>query len=162
MTTDLSRKVAEVAARDVGVRETPPGSNDGPRIRSYLLTVGLSPGQPYCAAAVSYWVRQAASEMGTKSLLLKSGSAMGLLRRNPHLAFSPPLTAFDIPCIVVEDHGEGKGHVYIAVGVDEATGEIQSIEANTNPAGSRDGGGVWALNKRRTGDPKIAGFLRIA
>lgn len=161
VSSELARKTAEVAARDVGVREEPPGSNDGPRIRSYLLTVGLDPGQPYCAAAVSYWVQRAAEELFERPLLFKSGSAMGLWRRNPHLQFKT-LTPEEIPCLYVEDHGGGHGHVGIVIGLNEETGVFQEISANTNPAGSRDGGGVYALERRTVADAKLVGFLRIA
>ncbi len=158
----LARKTAEIASRDVGIREQPPGSNDGPRIRQYLDTVGLFPGCPYCAAAVTTWVTEAYKTFtGTLADFRGSGSAMRLLSRNAKLSFEPEtITDADLPCIFVKDEGGGKGHAGLIVGRNgDGTGLVQTVEANTDPGGSREGQGVYARQRHMS---EIAGCIRIA
>jgi hypothetical protein len=53
------------AAAEVGVREEPPGSNDGPRIAEYrAATAGSAPGVPWCAYFVSWAAGQAGAPIG--------------------------------------------------------------------------------------------------
>ncbi len=53
------------AAAELGVSETPPGSNDGERIAVYrTATVGASPGVPWCAYFVSWAAAQAGAPLG--------------------------------------------------------------------------------------------------
>lgn len=158
---DLARKTAEIAGHDIGQRETD-GQNDSPRIRVYGKTVGIAPPLPYCAAAVSTWVMEANQVCQVKPLLLKvSASALGLYFKNPWLRIDKEeLTADDLPCIGVIDHCGGKGHAFLIVGMDDA-GKLQTIEANSNGAGSREGQGVYALDIRNKADQDIIGMLRI-
>lgn len=158
---DLARKTAEIANRDVGVREQPPGSNDGPRIREYLATCGLGPGHPYCSCAVCTWVREAGTELQVVIRMAISASALHLLANNGALAFEPEtITDQDIPCVFVIDHGGGKGHTGLIVGRSgDGTGLVQTIEANTNPAGSREGDGVYVRTRHMS---EMAGCIRIA
>ena len=160
MASELARKTAEMAARDVGERETD-GQNDSPRVRQYQQTVGLAPGDPYCAAAVSTWVKEAATGLGAVPTFRASGSALGLLRNNLASTFQR-LTEDEIPCIAIYRHSDAvHGHALLVVGYDPATGKFQSIEANSNGAGSREGQGVYALDIRNVNDRQLAGFIRI-
>ncbi len=160
-TTDLARKTVEIAHKDIGQRETD-GNNNSPRIRQYLATVGLAPPNPYCASAVSTWVKEAAAELGIKPTFLRSGSALGLFHNNPTLRFTE-LTPSDIPCIGINEHADHiHGHAFLIVGLDEETGTLQTIDPNSDPKGSREGGGVWALNIRNTKDVERKGYVRIA
>jgi hypothetical protein len=161
MTTDLARKAAELASYDVGERETD-GTNDSPKIRNkYLGPLGLAPPSPYCASACSCWVREAGKELGVVPRFKSSGSAVHLFERNPDLQFFT-LTPDDLPCIGINrDADKVHGHAFMAIGLDESTGQIQSIDPNSNPAGGREGTGVWALGVRNVHDPLRLGYLRI-
>jgi hypothetical protein len=167
MATDLSRKVAEIAARDIGVREEPNGSNDGPRIREYRATFGLRDSKPfaYCAAAVSTWIDEAERGLQQPCTFRLSTSAIRLWEYNPRMRIGiGELTADDIPCVWIEDHGDGKGHAGIVVGVDFDRRVFQGISGNTTAKQTREGGkeqGVWA-DERSLDNPKLLGFLRIA
>jgi hypothetical protein len=164
MASELARKTAEVANRDVGIREDPPNSNRGPTIAEYHRTVGLAPGDPYCIAAICTWIKRAAMELTVTFRVVFSGSTMSFWKRNVGMRIEPrDLTPDDLPCVGLLVHDDGvHGHAYLAIGLDEQTGHIQTIEANTNPAGSREGGGVYALNIRKLKDPRLLGFVRIA
>ncbi len=163
MATDLARKAAEIASRDVGDREAL-GPNDSMRIRQYLHTVGLpiGKGYPYCAAAVCTWVLEAGFELGQPDFNFNfSGSALSLGHKNQDLCHFPKDLVPDmIPCVGVEDHGNGKGHAYLIVGMDQ-DGNLQTIEANTNVAGGREGDGVYAKDTRSMHDKKLAWIVEI-
>ncbi len=53
----LRRDVARIAIGELGERETAP--NDSARIRVYKEPVGTEPGKPWCAAGVSWVLREA-------------------------------------------------------------------------------------------------------
>ena len=85
-------------------------------------------------------------------------------RNRTHQIAPQDLTVDDVPCVYVEDHGNGKGHVGIVVGFDPSTGRYQEVAANTTDKGSREGGnlqGVHALDRRTIHDDQLVGFLRI-
>jgi hypothetical protein len=157
--TDLARKTAELANGDVGVREV--GNNDGPRVRQYQILVGLKPPAPYCAAAVSYWINAASRELNQPCQFRFSGGALRLLSLNTALAFEPEtLTPDALPCVgVIDHHDAGKGHAFLIVGMAD-DGTLQTIEANSNGAGSREGQGVYVLNLRHAN--QLSGCIRIA
>ncbi len=157
MASDLARKAAEIASHDIGIHEV--GRNDGVRIRQYQKTVGISPPLPYCAAAVCTWIREAEIELGQVAQFKRSASALRLLALNSHLAFEPEeLTAEDIPAVGVIDHDGVRGHAFLIVGMTE-TGRLQTIEANTDADGSREGDGIYEKDSRNVG--QLAGCIRI-
>jgi len=162
LATELARKTAEIANRDVGIRETPPNSNRGERIDEYHSTTHTPLGSPYCAAAISTWILEASVELKIQRAFRGSASALALWSYNIEASILPrELVPGHLPCVGIIDHGGGKGHAYLAVGCDFLTGEIQTIDPNSNPAGSREGGGVYALNIRKLGDNGLKGFIRI-
>lgn len=159
--TDLATRTIEIAASQIGVTEHPPGSNTGPQVDQYLAAVHCPPPNPWCSALVCWAVQQAANNTGTTPELRFSASALQLFRKNPAYQFRT-ITPDDVPCIAVHDHGHNKGHTFFVVGLDESTGQLQTIEGNSDKAGSRTGGSVVALNHRTTTDAQLLGFLRIA
>ncbi len=147
--TDLARAVAERAARDIGVKEK--GQNRGKRIEQYQAAVGIKPGQPYCIAAICCWIKEAAKEMGVTYQNLLSPSAMRFLeyaRKQGYQIYPFDIQPEDLPCIGIIDHGKGAGHAFLIVGMDEDSGALDTIDANSNAMGVRDGQGVVALTGR--------------
>lgn len=164
--SDLARKSAEIFSHDVD-RVIEHGNNTGDhRIWEYQQTVHITPGQPYCAAAVSTVIKEGAAELGIKPIFKPSSRAMGLIQLNSALLIPlEELTPECLPCVGVVDHGpfnapiaQRKGHAFFIVGMDES-GKLQTIEANTNGQGDRDGQGVRALNIRHVS--QLAGAIRI-
>jgi cell wall-associated NlpC family hydrolase len=59
------QKMLATAAGEVGVRESPPGSNNSPRIAEYRSATAGAPGPgPWCAYFVSWVARQAGTPVG--------------------------------------------------------------------------------------------------
>lgn len=151
---------------DEPVREV--GRNTGPKIDTWLRFVNCKPGDPYCAAAISYWIVCGHGGLAVIPTFRRSASALGLLVKNPGLT----LGAFDArealqrgePLVGAIDHGFGKGHALLAYGMDGS--RILTYEANTGPgpdvpAKDRDGQGCYPRSDRKFSDIS-GGWLRIA
>lgn len=148
---DFIQKVIEIAASQIGVMEDPPGSNRGPQVEKYLGSVGCIPGDPWCASFVYWCFNEAAKSSNIENPLLKTGSCMNhwnntkgkkILNRNTMNNSSLVHPGY----IFIMDHGSGKGHTGIVRNV--ADGYVQTIEGNTNIAGSREGLGVAELKRK--------------
>lgn len=57
MAKNIGLAALAVAKRELGVKESPPGSNWGPRVSVYLSNIGLPPA-PWCAAFVEWCLEQ--------------------------------------------------------------------------------------------------------
>lgn len=142
----LASSVIGHAWSQVGVSEEPLGSNSGPQVDGYLRHVGLGPGNPWCAAFVSWCVWHGAFDIGLDESELKfkkTGSAQGLYFKNHDLILDGP----DEECIGVIVHPGGKGHAFFVL--DHYGGMARTIEGNSNNDGSREGHSV-VLGKRDT------------
>lgn len=152
------------AISQINVVEQPIGSNRGPEVDEYLRAVGLDPvGQHYswCAAFVYWSYQQAATKLGVANPLIKTAGCLDHWQK----AKCTKLTAAEaladpsriVPgCVFIIDHGGGLGHTGI---VESANGgNLITIEGNTNSGQSREGYGVFRLNRRKI--PQITkGFL---
>lgn len=143
--------------------ETPPKSNLGPRIEEFQDYTGISHGSAYCASACSLWVHEAAAALGITPTFKKAGSALHLWSNNQDLQIAPDaLTAADLPVVGInQDADKIHGHAFLVIGLAE-DGTLQTVDPNSDPAGSREGTGVWLLNRRNTSDTARVGYLRIA
>lgn len=153
------------AGTQVGVKEQPALSNDGPEVRRYLASVGLPPGQPWCAAFVHYCVEQAKPKDAANPLP-RTGSVLAMWR-NARKAGLPCLTTAEAVAnpglvsagmIFIMDFGQGRGHTGFVHSL--AGGRLSTIEGNSNENGSRDGTGVFALTRRTLGSIN-AGFIGL-
>ncbi len=127
---------------ELGVREAT-GRNDGARVRRYLQSVGMGEGAPWCAAFVSWCLREAGVDAPMTAwspalfphrrvVYRRGAKAPGDLRRG------------DVFGIYYRRLGR-IGHVGFVEGVDGAW--VTTVEGNTNRRGSREGDGVY--RKRR-------------
>lgn len=155
MTTFVA-KVLEVAAAEVGVRETAP--NRGPRVDSYHTYVGRDPaqGDSWCAQFCVFVFGHASAALGAVNPLPRSSSVLGLWQRSPQSSHADEPAIGDVFCI---DHGQGKGHCGIVIGVPPDSDVIETIEGNTNAGGSRNGDGVYQRT-RKLGEINL-GYLRL-
>ena len=146
----LSEAIVIVAKKEVGVEEKPRGSNRGPRVDEYLASTWMSKkeqaaGFPWCAAFVCFVVRE----------------AMALAVVEETKSFKRPRTAgawdFENWSLAQDNSTQTKhkpgandvqpgdiviytfSHIGIAISTANADGMVRTIEANTDPAGSREG-----------------------
>lgn len=163
MTAQLDRLLAEVlrvAALEVGVREQG-GRNRGPRVDEYQRAVGIDPetaAGPWCAAFLFWCFAQAARNLGRPNPCPRTASCHGLWLRSPARA---RVEEEDVRpgCIWIANHGRGRGHAALV----EAVGEgltLVTLEGNTDPAGSREGDGVYRRTDR-TADGATLGLLDL-
>jgi len=112
-------KAVEVATREVGVAEDPPGSNRGPRVQTYQAATTLSgTGWPWCAAFVQWVWTQAGVETDCCSA---STEAMWLMGRAKGWLSDTPL-----PGCAILWRGVHTG-IVVAVG----DGVVETVEGNS-------------------------------
>lgn len=132
------------------------GNNRGARVERFLRSVGLGPGNPWCAAYVSYVLDAAGvrAPLDGRRRMIRSGLAARFITARSIRASEALRGVKRVPpgAVVVWRKGNGPfGHAGFAVAWDGASGE--TVEGNTSPgrAGSqRDGDGVWRRQRRIT------------
>lgn len=169
----LLAQALAVAASQNHQMEVPPGSNRGPMVDEYLLAAGMDPKQgspdsrPWCMCFM-YWVfLQAAQHLKRATPLPKTASCHQhwLAAENlPHVKRITQKQALDDRGLIqpgllfILDFGGGMGHTGIVESVLPG-GALQTIEGNTNTDGSRNGVGVFRLQRRKPSDPTLTGFV---
>lgn len=151
ITSPLLTQVLIIAHHEIGVVETPPGSNSGPVVNQYLSSVKLKPGAPWCAAFVYWCFEQASTRLNRINPLPRSGSCLYHWRKTKGSKITtaeaignPSLIAPG--CVFIINLGKGKGHMGIVVSVQDDC--IHTIEGNTNTSHSANGIGVFALERK--------------
>ncbi len=134
----LEKEALAIAASQVGVWEE--GHNSGERVGEYLASVGLSKGNPWCAAFVYWCAQQAAKRLLLRNPLPRSGACERILswaKRAARLVEQPrPGNLF----LLISDTGLAH-HTGFVVAVHGT--HLGTIEGNTNLDGSREGIGVF-------------------
>ena len=139
-------RVRNIAKSFVGTREI--GNNGGPQVTRFLKSVGLRPGNPWCAAFVSFCLDSAK----IKTLRTRSGLARHFISKNKTIKATKVMqTNQELPpgTVVVWRRGTTTfGHVGF---VDSWKGKAgTTIEGNTSSgrSGSQwNGGGVWSRKR---------------
>ena len=144
----LSEALVQVALKEVGVTEVN-GTNCGPRVNEYKAATWLNPkvGWPWCAAFVAFCFREALALSGVKETKTfkrpRTASAYDFENwsmeqdnsthtKKPHKG---DIKAGDIIVFTFS-------HIGIALSSPDKNGNVRTIEGNSNPKGSRDGGAV--------------------
>jgi hypothetical protein len=160
-TFPLRQKLVEIALRDVGQLET--SRNRGPAIAKFWPSTSYPSGyqnrEPYCAAAVCYWVQQWLKIKDVRDALkltatqadawrCKSAAAFGWIDwavKRKILTFGDsPNETLHTGDIMVFD----MSHIGIVKSDDKDT--VYTIEANTGAAGGRDGDGIFEKQRQRS------------
>ena len=158
----------DIALRYEGVREVG-GPNRGPDVERFLRTVRKPPGLAWCAAFVSTCVLEAwqenynaagnAGPIDEKSLPIQlTAGVMVLWTATPRARRCPPKPGaiFIINNGLNAKTGARMGHTGFVVSLDGK--RVNTIEGNTNAAGSREGDGVYRRS-RLIAD--LAGFIDV-
>lgn len=143
--TALAAKALELARAEIGTTEHPRGSNRGPAVDSYALTMGVEPdGAPWCARFVSAMVLRAAAALGAPKKFRGSSSCHRLVELNQDLW----LTAPEPGCVFIRIEPDGvHGHCGFVESI-AAGGALETVEGNSDAHGSRTGGSVVAGFRR--------------
>lgn len=159
--TPLLAETLKVAAGEIGVMESPLGSNRGPKVDAYLRCVGLDPASghySWCAAFVYWCFDQAAASLHVPNPVIrmagvldhwKRAGTQGIRRIScAECADQPSLVQPGM--ILVLSTGGGNGHTGL---VEAVRGfYLTTIEGNSNNDGSREGIGVVRQTKRKIAD----------
>lgn len=152
----LSTLTLKIAKSQMGIGEVPRGSNWGEPVQTYLKSVGITTPAPWCMAFVYWCTNEAAKQLGIENPLLQTGHVLTQFNKRKSLQVVGHPERGDI---FIMDFGGGKGHTGFVSEVTGAT--IQTIEGNSNPAGSREGVVVCAKpNGRKISS--IKAFLRLS
>lgn len=140
MSKFLAEQALAIAAGYIGEREQPPGSNRSPVIDGICKTVGVPVGSKYCAASVWVWAEKASAACGEKNPIPKTAGVAAMWARVP-ARYKTTKPRRGCVFIHISDKGD---HCGLVTWVDDGTpGQLRTYEANTNPAGSRDGDGFY-------------------
>lgn len=148
---NLLTEVLKVASTQVGVMEDPPGSNKGPEVDQYLASVGLPPGNFWCAAFVYWCFNKACIQLGRNNPVYKTGHVMTHWNKTAGKKIVT-VDAVDKPSLIKPGHifilntGGSSGHTGLVEKVEG--GFIHTIEGNSNDGGSRNGIGVFRLQRK--------------
>lgn len=153
---DFLARVLEIAAGEEakGVREVPKDSNRGTEVDEYLRRAGKRPGLAWCCAFVYWCFDEAAVAAGRDNPMFRTAGCLD------HWANAPSAGAQRIvkakatadPSLVqpgmifIMDFGGGAGHTGLVEEV--AGGFITTIEGNTDASKTREGGGVYRLQRK--------------
>lgn len=152
----LKMAQAEQAA---GVQEVRPPMNRGPRVDEYQIRTGLalkagSDGFAWCACFLYWCFDEAAKKLDIKNPVIKTAGCQDHWNR-ARAAGTTQITAaraVQDPGLVkpgmlfIMAFGGGAGHTGIVESVQG--GFINTVEGNSNNAGSRDGFGVFRLTRK--------------
>lgn len=114
------RRVVQVACSQVGVVESPIGSNRGVEVDAYLRPTGLS-AVPWCAAFVSWVLREA----GLDRPQYHASAAQLLRSLRPVVSPALPGDVFGWA------NADGTGHCGLVVGVGDALDVVATVEGNS-------------------------------
>ena len=160
-TLALRERLIEIAARDAGQMET--SRNRGPAIAKFWEATSYGPSgyvnrEPYCAAAVCYWVREWLRDAEVLAALGKTAEQAAQWRCRSARAFDwldwaamrglrtlsdAPREVLHTGDIVVFDFS----HIGLVTG--DNGSRIYTIEANTGASGGRDGDGIFRKDRPR-------------
>jgi cell wall-associated NlpC family hydrolase len=148
------QRIADIATRELGVAEQPPGSNDGPRIAEYRTATRGSGVGPWCAYFTSWVAQQAGVPVGP------TGGGIGWV---PTMKSWAEQTGRWVPSgggapqvgdlVVFERNGDGvPDHIGVVTGV-RPDGGITTVEGNSSDRVSQ---------RSYSGPGDYAGLVRLS
>ena len=143
-----------MAISQIGVEETPRGSNWGTQVKAYLNSVGINFPASWCMAFVYWCFDQARQQEGinTPRLITKTGGVIAQWNKSKSYRVTDPQPGD----VFIMDFGNGLGHTGIVESVEEHL--IHTVEGNTNDTGSREG---YEVCRRMRTKSSIKGYLRF-
>jgi hypothetical protein len=156
--TDLARlTIANARRYNTGHSLETDGPNDGPEIREWLARRGIMRPAEWCAASACAWIEDAARALRIVLKLRRSAGSLRLLELNPGLVVSVPQPGD----LMIEDHGNGKGHTRIVTEAALLPVSLDAISGNTSADGHSRNGDRVAERVVMLPNPLLAGYLRV-
>jgi CHAP domain len=165
--TSIATAALNVAIGELGVREQPLGSNRGPKVDQYQIEAGLGSGGYYWCMAFIYWCfKTAATNTGATNPFPKTAGCLDAWNRVRNIAPNRLISrsrAISDPSLVkpgavfILDYGSGMGHTGIVRR--NRGGALITVEGNSNSNGSRNGLGVFELDRRSVTLQNLKGFI---
>lgn len=157
MTLDLikpaescGQRAVRVALREVGVKESPPNSNDGARIHEYQAATGAFR-EPWCASFVTWSFAQTGTHLqGFNTAYCPAWADAAKANRN-RLSLVTRQTARPGDAVLYGPDSVGVPyHIGLLTSVVKADGSFSAVEGNTSGAPGVDsaGGEVWQHTDR--------------
>lgn len=154
----LRTRILETAIKYLGVAESPPGSNRGPRIEAWWpewvkikYRDVREPGPEWCAIYTSHVLKEALGEMPKglrfrlSSLAMRDDAEQAAIWKPKESEMPVPGDAF------VMDKGGNKGHIGFVLRVDKYADFFETIEGNS--------GNRVRVGLREIADPTLVGFV---
>lgn len=156
----LQDRVVRIASREVGVTESPAGSNDGPRVREYQRTTGAY-AAPWCASFVTWALGEAGKRLeGFNTAYCPSWVDAARAGRNSlRVIRAADARPGDVVLFDWQRDGTSDHIGILTTGVD-SSGDFRSVEGNTSVAGSQSNGGAVLIRPRNARDVLI--FARVS
>lgn len=159
-TLALRQRLIGIADKDVGQMET--SRNHGPAIAKFWSATTYPDGygnrEPYCAAGVSYWVREWLKDPEVQAAFGKTGPQLEKWRCKSPAAYGWLDWAKDHGVQMLTDSPSEVLHAgdivvydfsHIGILRDDQGDRILTTEANTGASGGRDGDGIFHKDRPR-------------
>lgn len=162
-TTSLAAQALQTAITQLGQKEEPTGSNRGPMVNKYLLSVGLNPGYAWCQAFVYWCYATAAAKAGKQCPVIRTAGVQDCWRKTPTVQRITRKEALADLTLIQQGYqfimlfSGGMGHTGIVEKVEGSF--IHTIEGNSNSNGSREGIAV-VRHVRTLTDNALQGFIK--
>lgn len=162
-TLPIRQKLIAIARAEVGVVEQPKNSNTGKRVREYQRATNLEgTGWPYCAAFVCWCVREWGKLSEVRDALKMTAPQFEVWRPKTAAAYGFDDWAKSKKLLVINENAQPGVHIlrtadivnydfsHVGLVVTDVGNILKTIEGNTDEAGSREGGGVYAKTRARS------------
>jgi hypothetical protein len=138
----------------IGVKEAT-NKNDGPIVEMYLKSTGLGPGHPWCAAFIHYGLNY----VGVRNTI--NAYSPTAFDKKRAVWFNNKMLSEPRPGDVGTLYYQSKKRIAHAFFYDKRinTNIFESVEGNTNDAGSRDGDGVYKKKRSFHSTYAITDFI---
>jgi hypothetical protein len=148
---ELGEEVARILETQIGVKEVPRDSNRGKMVQEYQASTWIdnpSTGWPWCAAFICWGVEQAGEVIELPFKRPRTAGAWDFERwadkEGLDMVKNPSAKDIQRGDIIVFKFS----HIGLATGPATSGGLVPTVEGNTNAAGGREGGGVWAKTRK--------------
>lgn len=163
VTKSVATLALSTAIDQLGQREVPQGSNKGPMVDKYLLSVGLNPGYAWCQAFVYWCYAKAAAQLGMRCPAIRTAGVHDCWNKTATVQKISKADAQKQPALIKPGYqfvllfGGGLGHTGIVERLDGRI--IHTIEGNSNSNGGREGYEV-VRHRRQLTDKALQGFIK--